>query len=81
MNNSIDTDTNNVSRKVINIRATTYDDLDDYREEAELGKKMSWDEWFRKLMREGRLQKPKDWRIAGTAGFEPAKVTPTVISA
>ena len=64
MNNSIDTDTKNVSRKVINIRAATYDEMDGYREEVEIGKKMFRDEWFRKLIRAGEISRqglPTPW--------------------
>ena len=45
-------------RKVINVRASTFDDLDAFRAEVEPGKRESWDEFFRRIMREERLKRP-----------------------
>jgi hypothetical protein len=45
-------------RKVINVRASTFDDLDEFRTEVEPGKRESWDEFFRRIMREGHLKRP-----------------------
>ena len=55
MSNRSDSDTNGVARSTINIRSTTFKALDKLRPEIEKGKKMSWDEWFRKLLEEDRL--------------------------
>jgi len=57
MSNKSDSDNGNVARSTINIRSSTFEALNDLRPEIEPGRRMSWDEWFRKLLDEGRLDR------------------------
>ena len=53
---SMNDDGQNVARRYLNLRETTYASLDKYRVEVEPGKMESWDEFFRRLAKSGFLE-------------------------
>ncbi len=64
MTNTPDTDDPPMARKHLNIRQTTFDILDEYREVLDTDEqggpvKESWDRFLRRVVRDGHLKKPR----------------------